>query len=281
MTIKSLPALLFLGLCACSGSTDNLHSIAVSFEPQADVVRQIAGDSHDVIVLVSPSTDPESYDPSMAELVSLQNSDIYFTLSTPGFEQAVLPRIAENFPNLDVINVAEDLPMVEGTHGPGEGDPHIWSSARNMVILSKRMTDALAKAYPGDAEAYRERCEKVVDRLTAFDDSLSNVLAPLRGKSFLVIHPSLTYFARDYGLHQIALETEGKESSPAQLQQRLDSAKACGALVVVAEKGHHPAQAAQAAKALGVPVVELQLNSAQWPQELAKLATALREAHSK
>jgi zinc transport system substrate-binding protein len=33
-----------------------------------------------------------------------------------------------------------------------------------------------------------------------------------KGKSFLIFHPALGYFARDYGLSQITIEVEGKES---------------------------------------------------------------------
>ena len=33
----------------------------------------------------------------------------------------------------------------------------------------------------------------------------------MKGGSFVVWHPSLSYFARDYGLEQISLEYDGKE----------------------------------------------------------------------
>ena len=40
--------------------------------------------------------------------------------------------------------------------------------------------------------------------------ALDSILRPCRGASFVVWHPSLSYFARDYGLHQIALSPEGR-----------------------------------------------------------------------
>ena len=36
-------------------------------------------------------------------------------------------------------------------------------------------------------------------------------------KYFIVYHPALTYYARDYGIRQVAIETDGKEPSARQL----------------------------------------------------------------
>ena len=53
-----------------------------------------------------------------------------------------------------------------------------------------------------------------------------------RGSSFLVWHPSLSYFARDYGLHQIALGgAEHKEVSIPALREAIEEARGSGASV--------------------------------------------------
>ena len=41
--------------------------------------------------------------------------------------------------------------------------------------------------------------------------------------AFMIYHPALSYFARDYGLHQIPIEAGGKEPSPAHLKALIDT----------------------------------------------------------
>ena len=41
----------------------------------------------------------------------------------------------------------------------------------------------------------------------------------------MVFHPSWGYFAHDYGLEQVAIETQGKEPKPAQLRKLIEFAR--------------------------------------------------------
>ena len=45
---------------------------------------------------------------------------------------------------------------------------------------------------------------------------------------FIIYHPALTYYARDYGLRQIAIEADGKEPSAKQLTQIIRQAREDG-----------------------------------------------------
>jgi len=41
----------------------------------------------------------------------------------------------------------------------------------------------------------------------------------------MVYHPSFQYFAKSFGLNQIAIEAEGKEPTPKELQLLINTAK--------------------------------------------------------
>jgi zinc transport system substrate-binding protein len=43
--------------------------------------------------------------------------------------------------------------------------------------------------------------------------AIATVQAPLQGREFYVFHPAFGYFAQDYGLKQVAVET-GASSRP-------------------------------------------------------------------
>ena len=60
-----------------------------------------------------------------------------------------------------------------------------------------------------------------------------------------VWHPSLSYFARDYGLEQISLGTEGKEMSAKSLTEAIDKARDKGVGVFFFQKEYDSRQAEQ------------------------------------
>lgn len=267
-------------LAACS-HTEKKPAVAVTFEPQAAVTRTVAGDDFEVVTLLRPGSDPETYDPSMAEMTAMQKAGVYFTFDTPGFEQTAVKRLHENFPAMEVINLSQGIELITGTHGDHGADPHLWTSVRNMRQTLPALAQALAQQQPENADRIAARAMAETTRLQALDDSLASLLAPLRGRSFVVMHPSLGYFARDYGLNQIALETDGKEASPQQMKARLDSASATRPLLVVAESSHNPSQAAQAASMLGTDTISMAFNTTAWDSELLRLAQALRRQADK
>jgi zinc transport system substrate-binding protein len=62
--------------------------------------------------------------------------------------------------------------------------------------------------------------------LTQLDSLVSERLSVSTTRSFMIFHPGLTYYARDYGLQQIAIESDGKEPSVRQLAEIIALARA-------------------------------------------------------
>ena len=60
------------------------------------------------------------------------------------------------------------------------------------------------------------------------DSIIRDRLSKGKERGFLIFHPSLTYFARRYGLQQIAIEHEGKEPSVSHMCHVIDEAMASG-----------------------------------------------------
>lgn len=277
-----------LSLLGCRRSHAPEGKVAVTFEPQATVAAALTGDPGSVVTLLKAGSNPETYDPTMSDMTALQGADIYFTLNTPGFERGALRRVSDNYPGLRIVDASEGLEIITGTHGHAHshgdghdhgdgGDPHLWTSVRNMRQMIPVMAEALVNSDPALADSVGRRAMLLTDRLQALDDSIAALLRPVRGATFVVMHPSLSYFARDYGLRQMPMETEGKEASPRQLQARLDSAAARRPLLMVVEAGHNPEQGAAMARQLGLDTLQISLNSPAWESELLRLATALRD----
>lgn len=113
------------------------------------------------------------------------------------------------------------------------------------------------------------------NRLDSLDAGLDSLLASSRGKAFVVWHPSLSYFARDYGLRQISLSPEGKEASVNMMQTAVDSARASGAEILFFQKEIDSRQAETANEQIGATLVNINPLSYNWNKEIINIANAI------
>jgi len=265
------------GLVACApGRVDQKPALTVSIPPQKWLLDRIVGDKFEVTALLSPGTNPETYDPSMNHLMNLQNSRAFFSVGTIGFEQASLDKIRQNFPNLKIYNSAEGINMLFGSHGHGdEADPHVWVSVRNAKIIASNMYRHICELDPDHKGYYRKNYDRLHRQLQQMDDSISEMLKGRQGESFLVWHPSLSYFARDYGLRQISVEADGKEAGPKQLQTKLQEAKNLHPTVFFAQKEYDTRQSREICDMVGIPLVPVSLMGGDWDAQIYLIASAL------
>lgn len=268
-------------LAACAGKNDDAKpKLAVSVEPQKELLQQIVGDDYEIVTILPPAGDVESFEPSVQTLTDLQKAEAYFRIGNVGFEQALLPKLKENFPELNIVDTAQGIETVEDTHGH-DADPHLWSSVENARVIAAGMLVEVKKLNPDKSDVYTRNFERLDSSLTALDSQIRNLIAAAPSKSFAIWHPSLSYFARDYNLHQIAFETDGKETTPRQLQQRIDMLKDNGVLVIFYERAHGSAQAENLAKQLGIKAIPISLNDSKWRESLLDVAKELNASASK
>lgn len=287
MRIISIISILLI-LCGCSrGQTSDRTAIAVSFEPQAWLLKQIAGDDFDVVTLLPAGSDPETYQPSVSTMRSLGNAEAFFTLGTPGFEKSIIESLASNFPDLKIIDCAQGIDKITDTHGhrhePNTGknahtdngnfDPHILTSLKNCSMIADKMTDFIITVAPDKADKYRESGNQLKKMLKAMDDSITNM--GIEGKSIVIRHPSLSYFSRDYGIRQLPLQADGKETTPLQMKNKIDEAKTLKATLYVVEKEHASPSDKETADQLGINMIDVSLNSSEWIDDLMRLANEI------
>lgn len=260
--------------CGSGNRKGGKDVIAVTNGEQEWLLEQLLGDDPDVEIarLLPPGADSEHFEPSIETMRSLGEAKSWLYMATPGFEEQLLTKIQSNFPNLEIADVSEGIDRnvshfhhheeAEG-HGHDDGkekesDPHLLTSLRNARIMASNMAFRLRSAYPEKAVSIGARHAKLDQRLKALDDSLKNIFDDRR-EAFLIPHPSLGYFARDYGLHQIAIEQTHREASPAQRAEAYAEAVAHGARVIVIEKEHPAPGIKELAKDGRLRVVEISL----------------------
>lgn len=286
MKKKNLIALLLLPvLTGCvSGprpSSADVPTITVTIEPLRWFAEAIAGDRFQVVTMVPRGSSPESYDPTPRQLVSLGRSVAYLRIGHIGFEQAWMDRLEAVAPGLQVFDTSVGVDLIRGAavrHGdhfhPGGVEPHIWNSARNSLLIADNVCAALCRLDASGAREFRFRRDSLKQVISATDSAVRALLADTR-PAFLIYHPALSYFARDYGLRQISIEADGKEPSPAVLRSLIDTCRQIDVRVIFVQQEFDRRCARLVADELGLSIVPIHPLGYDWGEEMLRVARAL------
>ncbi len=301
--LKDIRTLLFLGSClllaACTGRASKNNNgdeekpvITVTLEPQRYFTEAIAGDKFKVVSMVPKGSSPETYDPVPQQLVSLGDSKAYFRIGYIGFEQTWMERLMNNTPHIQVFDTSKGIDLIlnngnhDHNHGHGTHDghihavePHVWNSTANALIIAGNTYKALSQLDKANDAYYMTRYDSLCQRIQHTDSLIRQQLsAPEAAKSFMIYHPALSYFARDYGLHQISIEEGGKEPSPAHLKKLIDLCKAEDVRVIFVQPEFDKRNAETIAQQTGTKVVPINPLSYDWEEEMLDVAKALAPA---
>ena len=124
------------------------------------------------------------------------------------------------------------------------------------------------------ASVYAENYARIDRRFAQLDSVLTDKLRPFKGKVFAVYHPTLSYWAADYGLRQLALEPDGKSPSPQYLRAMVDSARHVGVEVVFIQQEFDPRQAETFAREVGCHTEIINPLAYTWSEEIMRIADA-------
>ena len=281
--------LMIVLLCACQTGKKTNHPdgekpvIAVTIEPQRYFTEAIAGDKFDVISIVPKGTSPETYDPTPQQLVALGDSKAYFRIGYIGFEQAWMDRLAENTPHVQVFDTSKDVDLIldaghdHGDHRHAAGvEPHIWNSTANALIIARNTYKALCLLDKENETYYLARYDSLCQRITRTDSLIRKTLeTPGTDSTFMIYHPALSYFARDYGLQQVSIEEGGKEPSPSHMKELIDFCRQENVRIIFIQPEFDRRNAEIIARETKTELVPVNPLSYDWEAEMLAVARAL------
>lgn len=230
-SILALVITLLVLSCNHKMDSEDKPLISVSIQPQLYFVEQLAGDLVEVNVMIPPGASPATYEPTVSQLAKLEHSEIYLRIGHVGFELSWMDKISSVNPGMKIVDLSRGIDLImqmeeeeENHHGHSHAgaDPHIWLSIQNARIITSNIHEELLLMFPDHQEELSGRFETFSNSLDSLHQVISAKLAGVENRSFMIYHPALTYFARDYDLHQYALEIEGKSPSPAHLKHMTD-----------------------------------------------------------
>lgn len=253
--------------------------LTVSVEPQRALLEQIVGDRYEVTTLLTTGANPETFEPTVKTRMAVDNSAIFFKIGSMPFEETIEKSLAKS---VKVVDCSADIIPIYGTHSHDDSDnhshsnidPHIWASVKNARIIARTMLNAMIDVDPDNSQYYQKNFASL-DSTLAVTDSI--FAAKLEGKkqAFAVWHPSLSYFARDYGLQQISVGFENKDMSPKHLVEVTEEAKNAGVKILFFQKEYDSRQAQSLNEVLKAKMVTINPLAFDFQNELLNIVNEL------
>lgn len=232
---KILSALLalciLLSLCACTASSEQKSEprlrILCTLFPQYDWLRNITNgvEGVEVSLIISNGTDPHSYQPTAADIMSISNCDMLVYVG--GDSDTWVKKAIERSKNQNIKAVA--LTELEGitlqkisaeshsheghSHGDDHAhkhsalDEHLYLSLNNAIAATVALTKALNELDPENAEAYSQNAADYELKLIGLNKSFEGDLARLDAESKFILFADrfpFVYLLSDYGIHYAA-----------------------------------------------------------------------------
>lgn len=200
-------------------------TVTVTISPYKYFVDQIAKGKVDVNVMVSNGNNPETYEPYAQQMMELSKSALYLKVGSIGFEQTWMKKLQDNAPDMKVIDTSVGIKPAK-TPG-GNIDPHVWMSCSNARIIASHILKALCQLEPKNKTFFEKNYQSLLSIIDKRDSTIKENFKkdPDLVRKFVIYHPILTYFARDYQLEQLAIEEEGREPSASQLKSLIERAR--------------------------------------------------------
>ena len=230
-----LAAALVLGvLCACSGQneeskseSDGKISVISTIFPPYDFARQVGGDNIDLSMLLKPGMESHSFEPSPKDIVNIQNCDLFIYVG--GESDEWVKTILESDDKkpkkiialMDIVDTVQEATIEgmtteedhdhddkdseeEGEHGV-EYDEHVWTSPKNALIISKKISEAMQELDPANKPVYEKNTNEYAKQLTKLDSEFREVADNAKNK--LLIFGDrfpFRYFTDEYGFSYYA-----------------------------------------------------------------------------
>ena len=133
-------------------------------------------------------------------------------------------------------------------HGEDDGDHsgvdgHIWLDPENAKVIVDAVTKVLAARDPENAARYDANALKLRAKIAALETDLTQELAAIKDKPFIVFHDALQYFEKRFGLRAAGSITVSPEVQPSakRLTEVRHKIAGLSAVCVFAEPGFQPA----------------------------------------
>jgi zinc transport system substrate-binding protein len=200
---------LIILLSACGSQAADVSGaeaeIITTVFPLYDFTRAVAGSRASVTLLLPPSADSHSYEPTPRDIIRIRDADVFLYIG--GASDGWVERVLSGGENaVKLMDSVKPHPGDNCAHGFfDEYDEHIWTSPVNAILMTRAILAALCAADPVNADYYKANAESYIGRLGVLDSVLRDITAsPARSTLVFGDRFAFRYLTEEYGLEYLA-----------------------------------------------------------------------------
>ena len=264
-----------------SQSPRKIPKVIVSVPPYVYFVKKIAEDTVDVQAMIPPNSNPHLFEPTPHQITLATHADIWFKIGE-AFEKYLIDFLKRNNSMLVMSDLREQIELIPYEQSQclchdhiDFKDVHIWTSPRLAKTQAKTIANVLIEKYPENKELYSKNLSSFLLELDLLDIEINQKLSSLKGSSFLISHPAFGYFCKDYGIHQVSIEYQGKDPTLKKLSGIFEEAKEKNIKKVFVQAQYNNKGASFIAEKMGLGVEFVDPYSVDYAENLKNFADLL------
>ena len=257
--------------------------VAATIVPLGDFCQKIGGDLVQVQVLIPPGASPHVFEPAPSVMARASQARVFVYIGAGLEPWAAKLLRARGRDGLVVVEAARGVPLLQDTHHHDHegaedrghagrhhkeedsvdlhqaGNPHIWLDPVLAQEICRKIAAAFIQADPGHRAQYEANLKEYLAALEALHQEIQQQSRTWTLRDFVSFHPSFSYFARRYNLHEVGTieAAPGREPTPRHLKNLVAAIRGYGIKVVFAEPQLNPRVAEVIAQEAGVKVLRL------------------------
>ncbi len=225
------------------------------------LARAVGGDKIELTGILKANVDPHEYEPTPEDVRAFAAAQIIFKNGV-GLEKWLEKTIENSGTQAPIIDTSKGVKIRKGNEDEPQGDPHIWHSPLNAIIMLNNIRDGLMQVNPANADYYRANAAAYEKKLNDLDQYSMRQIAsiPAANRKFVTNHDTFGYYVERYQLTFVGSIIPGMDTSfqpsAKELADLVKAIKAQGVKAIFTESSINPALAKQIAKEAGVKVVD-------------------------
>jgi len=195
-----------------SGTVTAPVKVVTSINPISALVREVGGDKVGVSTIIPPGADPHHFELTPGKARALHEAKLIMLIGGH-FDEWILPQADEREAIYMVVRFNEAftdslIPLEDSFN------PHFWLDPMFAREMTRVIAVALCTVDFDNCEYYRSHAAKLIADLDELRITGRERIAASGLEAFVALHPAWTYFARRYGITEVATLEVSHESEP-------------------------------------------------------------------
>ena len=203
-------------ISGCSLSKDNKTTIIATNFPAYDFAREITkGSDIEVKMLLKPGSESHDYEPTPKDIISISKSSMFIYVGGESDEWVDDLLDSIDTSNIQIVKMLDEVnavyeEKVEGMQSDEDEeekayDEHVWTSPKNVIIISRTIRDEISKIDPNNRELYNNNFNEYKSKLDSLDNEFRKIVQNSNRRELIFADRfPFRYFVDEYGLSYYA-----------------------------------------------------------------------------